>query len=228
MNITNTQVFGFEASLRGMRNPMNSWHLQDSRYLYNYDLEELKTIGDELQWHPYIEDFTSGTFVIGDKDMDLAKRLIKAGPEHCKFLRQIQVWADFDMPLYWWSEFDTYKFNTKNSCSTMHKLLNNKEEITIDNFVYDREDKVFMQVIVDQLNYLRHHYLESKDYNYVIRAKKLLPTSYKQLRTVNTNYAELINIYHQRKNHRLKQEWQDIFCRWVEDLPYMDEFLNIK
>ena len=132
------------------------------------------------------------------------------------------------MPLYWWSEFDTYKFNTKNSCSTMHKLLNNKEEITIDNFVYDREDKVFMQVIVDQLNCLRHHYLESKDYNYVIRAKKLLPTSYKQMRTVNTNYAELINIYHQRKNHRLKEEWQDIFCRWVEDLPYMNEFLNVK
>ena len=90
MQITNTEVYGFEASLRGMRNPMDSWHLQDSRYLYDYDLEELKTIGDELQWHPYIEDFTSGTFVIGDKDMDLAKRLIKAGNEHCKFLRQIQ------------------------------------------------------------------------------------------------------------------------------------------
>ena len=188
MKITNTEVYGFEASLRGMRNPMNSWHLNDS----------------------YME--THDKCIIGPNDTDLAKRLIKAGNEHCKFLRQIQVWADFEMPLYWWSEFDTYKFNTKNSCSTMHKLLNNKEEITIDNFVYDREDKVFMQVIVDQLNYLRHHYLESKDYDYVIRAKKLLPTSYKQMRTVNTNYAELINIYHQRKNHRLKEEWQDEFA----------------
>ena len=102
MKITNTEVYGFEASLRGMRNPMNSWHLQD----------------------------TSANN-IGVNDMDLAKRLIKAGPEHCKFLRQIQVWADFDMPLYWWSEFDTYKFNTKNSCSTMHKLFNTKKEIEL-------------------------------------------------------------------------------------------------
>ena len=215
MKITNTEVYGIEASLRGMRNPMNSWHLQDTTIYYEESLTSNQNVIYE-------------NAIIGDNDMNLAKRLIKAGPEHCKFLRQIQVWADFNMPLYWWSEFDTYKFNTKNSCSTMHKLLNNKEEITIDNFVYDREDKVFMQVIVDQLNYLRHHYLESKDYNYVIRAKKLLPTSYKQLRTVNTNYAELINIYHQRKNHRLKQEWQDVFCKWVEGLPYMNEFLNIK
>ena len=215
MKITNTEVYGIEASLRGMRNPMNSWHLQDTTIYYEESLTSNQNVIYE-------------NAIIGDNDMNLAKRLIKAGPEHCKFLRQIQVWADFNMPLYWWSEFDTYKFNTKNSCSTMHKLLNNKEEITLDNFVYDREDKVFMQVIVDQLNYLRHHYLESKDYNYVIRAKKLLPTSYKQLRTVNTNYAELINIYHQRKNHRLKQEWQDVFCKWVEGLPYMNEFLNIK
>ena len=215
MKITNTEVYGIEASLRGMRNPMNSWHLQDTTIYYEESLTSNQNVIYE-------------NAIIGDNDMNLAKRLIKAGPEHCKFLRQIQVWADFDMPLYWWSEFDTYKFNTKNSCSTMHKLLNNKEEITIDNFVYDREDKVFMQVIVDQLNYLRHHYLESKDYSYVIRAKKLLPTSYKQLRTVNTNYAELINIYHQRKNHRLKEEWQDVFCKWVEGLPYMNEFLNVK
>ena len=100
-------------------------------------------------------------------------------------------------------------------------LLNDIENLT-------EEHLDVMQVIVDQLNYLRHHYLESKDYNYVIRAKKLLPASYKQMRTVNTNYAELINIYHQRKNHRLKQEWQDVFCKWVEGLPYMNEFLNAK
>ena len=91
------------------------------------------------------------------------------------------------------------KLYVNNNNKIKEIVLNNKEEITIDSFVYDREDKMFMQVIVDQLNYLRHHYLESKDYSYVIRAKKLLPTSYKQKRTVNTNYAELINIYHQRK-----------------------------
>ena len=228
MQITNTEVYGFEASLRGMRNPMDSWHLQDSRYLYDYDLEELKTIGDELQWHPHVDDFTSGTFIIGDNDMNLAKRLIKAGPEHCKFLRQIQVWADFDMPLYWWSEFDTYKFNTKNSCSTMHKLFNAKKEIELNDFVYSVEDKPTLIFLISQLNFLRGRYLQTKDFEYVRRGKRLLPTSFKQKRTVNTNYAELMNIYNQRKHHRLKEEWQDVFCKWCESLPYFIEFIEAK
>ena len=225
MKITNTEVYGFEASLRGMRNPMDSWHLQDSRYLYDYDLEELKTIGDELQWHPHIDDFTSGTFIIGSKDMDLAKRLIKAGNEHCKFLRQIQVWADFDMPLYWWSEFDTYKFNTKNSCSTMHKLFNAKKGIELTDFVFSEEEKPTLIFIISELNSLREKYLQTKDVNYLIRGKRLLPASFKQKRTVNTNYAELMNIYIQRKNHRLKEEWQEVFCKWCESLPYFIEFI---
>ena len=199
MKITNTEVYGIEASLRGMRNPLNSWHLQD----------------------------TSANN-IGPNDLNLALRLIKAGPEHCKFLRQIQVWADFDMPLYWWSEFDTYKFNTKNSCSTMHKLFNAKKEIELNDFVYSVEDKPTLTFLISQLNFLRERYLQTKDFDYVIRGKRLLPTSFKQKRTVNTNYAELINIYHQRKSHRLKQEWQEVFCKWVEGLPYMNEFLNIK
>ena len=228
MQITNTEVYGFEASLRGMRNPMNSWHLQDSRYLYDYDLEELKTIGDELQWHPHVDDFTSGTFIIGPKDMDLAKRLIKAGPEHCKFLRQIQVWADFDMPLYWWSEFDTYKFNTKNSCSTMHKLFNAKKGIELTDFVFSEEEKPTLIFIISELNSLRERYLQTKDVNYLIRGKRLLPASFKQKRTVNTNYAELMNIYLQRKNHRLKEEWQEVFCKWCESLPYFMEFVEAK
>ena len=228
MKITNTEVYGFEASLRGMRNPMDSWHLQDSRYLYDYDLEELKTIGDELQWHPHIDDFTSGTFIIGDNDMNLAKRLIKAGPEHCKFLRQIQVWADFDMPLYWWSEFDTYKFNTKNSCSTMHKLFNAKKEIELSDFVFSEEEKTTLTFIISELNSLRGKYLQTKDVNYLIRGKRLLPSSFKQKRTVNTNYAELMNIYNQRKHHRLKEEWQEVFCKWCESLPYFTEFLEAK
>ena len=204
MKITNTEVFGFEASLRGMRNPMNSWHLQD-------------TIDDSWQG-----------IIIGEKDLDLAQRLIKAGSEHCKFLRQIQVWADFDMPLYWWSEFDTYKFNTKNSCSTMHKLLNAKKEIELSDFVYDESEESTFKAIVDILNGYRKCYLSSKDYSYVIKAKRILPTSYKQKRTVNTNYAELRNIYFQRKNHRLKEEWQDVFCKWVESLPYAEELILYK
>ena len=210
MKITNTEVYGFEASLRGMRNPMNSWHLQDSVPYYCMP---------DILW--------DATF-IGPNDMDLAKRLIKAGNEHCKFLRQIQVWADFEMPLYWWSEFDTYKFNTKNSCSTMHKLFNAKKEIELDDFVYSKEDINTLNFIIKELNSLRKRYLETKDFNYVIRGKRLLPTSFKQKRTVNTNYAELINIYNQRKNHRLKEEWQDVFCKWCEELPYFKEFLEAK
>ena len=217
MKITNTEVYGFEASLRGMRNPMNSWHLQDTK----------RMLGIKGKYNDFKNNNLSyEAIVIGPNDIDLAKRLIKAGNEHCKFLRQIQVWADFDMPLYWWSEFDTYKFNTKNSCSTMHKLFNAKKEIELDDFVYSKEDINTLNFIINELNSLRKRYLETKDFNYVIRGKRLLPTSFKQKRTVNTNYAELINIYNQRKNHRLKEEWQDVFCKWCEELPYFKEFLE--
>lgn len=221
MKITNTEVYGFDATLRGMRNPMNSWHLQDTR--------KADTMGDfDLLDNICSEDVDMELAVIGANDLDLAQRLIKAGSEHCKFLRQIQVWADFNMPLYWWSEFDTYKFNTKNSCSTMHKLLNAKKGIELSDFVYDELDIQDIENTVIKLNKLRDKYLETKDYRYVIRAKKLLPTSYKQLRTVNTNYAELRNIYFQRMNHRLKEEWQDTFCKWVENLPYAQELILFK
>ena len=203
MQITNTEVYGFEASLRGMRSPMNSWHLNDS-YVKNGDI------------------------VIGPNDMSLALRLVKAGPEHCKFLRQIQVWADFDMPLYWWSEFDTYKFNTKNSCSTMHKLFNAKKGIELTDFVFSEEEKPVLTFIISELNSLREKYLQTKDVNYLVRGKRLLPSSFKQKRTVNTNYAELMNIYLQRKNHRLKEEWQEVFCKWCESLPYFMEFIEAK
>lgn len=219
MKITNTEVYGFEASLRGMRNPMDSWHLQDTK----------RMLGIKGKYNDFKNnDLSYEAIVIGPNDIDLAKRLIKAGNEHCKFLRQIQVWADFDMPLYWWSEFDTYKFNTKNSCSTMHKLFNAKKEIELDDFVYSKEDINALNFIIRELNSLRKRYLETKDFNYVIRGKRLLPTSFKQKRTVNTNYAELINIYNQRKNHRLKEEWQDVFCKWCEELPYFKEFLEAK
>lgn len=220
MKITNTEVYGFDAALRGMRNPMNSWHLQDSG-LRQVVYDECRSEFIEVESAEILG-------FIGEKDLDLAQRLIKAGSEHCKFLRQIQVWADFNMPLYWWSEFDTYKFNTKNSWSTMHKLLNAKKGIELSDFVYDELDIQDIENTVIKLNKLRYKYLETKDYRYVIRAKKLLPTSYKQLRTVNTNYAELRNIYFQRMNHRLKEEWQDTFCKWVENLPYAQELILFK
>ena len=123
MQITTKEIAGFMPALYGMRSPMNSWHLNDT-YIKNEKV------------------------FIGPNDMNLAKRLIKAGSEHCKFLRQIQVWADFDMPLYWWSEFDTYKFNTKNSCSTMHKLFNTKKGIELSDFVFSEEEKPTLTFII--------------------------------------------------------------------------------
>ncbi|MGL6174807.1 MAG: hypothetical protein ACRC1P_09420 [Cellulosilyticaceae bacterium] len=205
MKITNTQVYGFEAAIRGMRNPLSSWHLSDSHSGYdNWDQDE---------------------FIIGQKDLDLAQRLIKGGSEHCKFLRQIHVWADMDMPRYWWSEMDTYHYNTKNSTSTMHRLLNNQNPITLDLFVWCEEDKEIMKLIIHKLEQMRQEYLVTKDNRLLVRAKRLLPEGFLQMRTMDTNYAELRNIYFQRRHHRLKEEWVDIFCSWVEGLPYAKELI---
>ena len=204
MKITTIEVAGFESALKGMRNPMDSWDLSDSQF------------GD---WG----------FCIGEKDMKLAQNLILAGTEHSKFMRQIQVWADVDMPRYWWSEADTYGFGSKNSCSTMHKLLNNKSPITIDMFEYCGEDLDIMEFVVDRLEFLRKKFLSAENQiekdRCLLRAKRLLSEGFLQLRTWNTNYAELRNMYFQRKNHRLKEEWQDVFCKWVETLPYAKELI---
>jgi len=202
MDFTNTEVEGFRAAFRGMRNPKNSWHLSDS----------------------HVNGF-NGKFIIGKKDMELAQTLITAGTEHCKFLRQIQVWVDVDMPRYWWSEEDTYHFNTKNSCSTMHKLLNNKNEITRSMFVFCEEDIDIIDLIIKRLNELRVEFLTTKNDHLMIRAKRILAEGFLQMRTLNTNYGEIRGEYHQRKHHRLVEEWQDTFCVWVESLPYAKELI---
>lgn len=203
MDIKNTEVYGFQAAFRGMRNPMNSHYLSDSKIKNN-------------------------KFILGEADKLLAQKLIRAGPEHSKFLRQIQVWADFDMPRYWWAEFDTYKFNTKNSCSTMHRLLNNKNQITLEMFVYKEEDIDLMNLIIKKLNEMRVMFLLTGNTELLIRAKRLLPEGYLQLRTVNTNYAEIRNMKSQRKNHILKEEWVGVFCNWVDTLPYANDLLNYR
>lgn len=195
MFIHTLEVAGINSAISGMRNPMNSWGQSDTTKLG-----------------------------LGDKDLELAKSLIKAGNEHSKFMRQIQVWVNINMPRYWWQEFDTYHFNTKNSCSTMHKICS--REITLDDFEYDSSIALVLLDIIYGLNILRHEYLLTKDYKCVILMKQLLPESYLQLRTVNTNYAELRTIYHQRKNHKLKKEWVDTFCKWVETLPYAKELIT--
>jgi hypothetical protein len=198
------EIAGFYPALMGMRNPMNSWEKMDS-------------------WSGE-PDLFSETFVIGENDRKLAKKLIAGGSEHRKFLRQIQVWADVNMPRYWWSEADTYKFGTKNSCSTMHKL--HDKEFTVEDFYLgDFDNGVYKEMFkgtCEVLNKFRDLYNETKDYQYVIAMKRMLPESYIQMRTWNTNYEELMNMYHQRKHHRLKEEW-GLFCDWCESLPYFKE-----
>lgn len=210
MEIVLLGVKGFKEAIHGMRNPLNSWDKADS----------------------YISEFTNDKkegFVFGKNDLYLAKRLANAGNEHGKFLRMIHVYADIDMPRYWWSEFDTYKFNTKNSCSTMHKLLNNDNEITKDLFVYCEEDLDIVEIVVERIESLRKQFKAEKNNEvkerYLLRAKRLLIEGFLQLRTVDTNYAELRNAYHQRKHHRLKEEWIDLFCKFVESLPYASELI---
>lgn len=204
MKFTETEVFGFKRAIRGMRNPMNSWHKSDSTFEHN-------------------------NVKIGKDDLALAQKLILAGGEHCKFMRMIHVQVDVDMPRYWWSEEDTYHFNTKNSCSTMHKLLNNTNPITKDLFVTCEEDDDIVELVINRLEQLRLEFKKSANGLYqnrlLVRAKRLLMEGFLQLRTLDTTYAELRNEYFQRRNHRLKEEWQDTFCSWIESLPYAKELI---
>lgn len=230
MKFENTEVWGFEHSLRGMRNPKNSWHKSDSGRNYDIldgcrmDCPHINTDCDE----EYCDDY-----IIGANDMKLAQTLIKAGSEHCKFMRMIHVAVDVNMPRYWWSEADTYHFNTKNSCSTMHKLLNNDKPIASDMFVICGEDMDWWKYTINKLESLRLEYKEiqrttkdnEKMNRLLVRAKRMLPEGFEQMRTWDTNYAELRNMYFQRRHHRLQEEWGETFCKWVETLPYAKELI---
>lgn len=219
MKIETLEVAGLESAIKGMRLPMMSREKSDS-IMCNGDCIYAKR---KCQSTPLCPKYVN-RFIIGENDMNLCKRLVKAGYEHSKFTRMIQVWADVNMPRYIWSELDTYKFNTKNSESTMHRLLNNPNPITFALFEYDVKDRAILETVVERLEELRQEYLITKDFALVVRAKKLLPEGFLQMRTWNTNYAELRNIYFQRRNHRLKQEW-DIVMEWIESLPYAKELI---
>lgn len=220
MKFSKTAVWGFDHALRGMRNPKDSHHLSDSGYLP----EKRLSVENGVEWVP---------FRIGEKDMDLAQRLIKSGGEHRKFLRMIHVSVDVDMPRYWWSEADTYHFNTKNSESTMHKLLNNNNPITLDDFVICDEDTEWWINTVNKLESMRKEYKKiqktTKDSvamtRLLVRAKRMLPEGFLQLRTLDTNYEEVRNMCFQRGSHRLKEEWVDIFRIWAESLPFAKELI---
>jgi hypothetical protein len=199
IKLEKTNVYGFEAAIRGMRNPKNSWEKSDS------------TLVDGYKWR------------MGENDMKLAKTLAGAGTDHGKFLRMINVTVDITAPLYWWKEFDTYKVGTvANSCSTMHKI--HAKEFTFDDFSREHlmaDASCVLGGIIEQLNIDRNMFLETKDKAYWWQMIQLLPSSYNQKRTVQLNYAVLLNMYHARKNHKL-DEWHD-FCDWIEQLPYFKE-----
>lgn len=205
IKIDNVDVYGIARAVYSSRNAMNSWDKSDS------DLH---------------------TDILGDADLGLAKKLSKAGSDHAKYKRMINVTCDIVAPLYWWKEFDTYKVGTvANSCSTMHKI--HEKEFTLDDFSYEHLDDDSLEVmnkIIESLNECRdiyvngyehpHYKIQPNDKDYWWQMIQLLPSSYNQRRTIQLNYEVLTNMYHSRKNHKL-DEWRE-FCRWIESLPYSE------
>lgn len=223
INIEDVEVMGFRKAIKGMRNALNSWDKSDSNIA---SCLESITRCEKCPYH-FVVCNESEFFFIGDKDMDLAKRLIKAGSTDRKFMRMIHVQADVTAPLYWWKEYDTYKVGTTaNSCSTMHTI--HKRDLALDDFSHDRlDDDIvynYMKPIIEGLNLFRTQYNNSKDKKYWNQIIQLLPSSFNQMRTIDLSYETLFSIYHQRKNHKL-DEWHT-FCDWIITLPYMKEFLE--
>jgi len=206
MKIKLFETAGLYTAIVGMRNPLNSWLKADSKFN-----------GD-------------GDFIIGENDLKLAQRLILAGTEHGKFMRQIYTSFDIEAPLYFWSEFDTYHYNTKNSCSTMHKLMS--RHVTLADFENFDSKEELLKPVITQLNKLIDKYNEKglaqeEKTKILVQAKSILPSSYLQKRTVSSNYQEIRNMYFQRKNHRLTL-WSVDFCNWVKTLPYANELILLE
>lgn len=240
IKLENVETMGWEAAIRGMRNPMNSWEKSDSKQIGS--IMKSKEISPGIV-HTYYEPCVP-YISIGKNDHDLMTRLRNSGTDHRKFMRMITVYVDITAPLYWWKEFDTYKVGTvANSCSTMHKI--HEKEFTMDDFSCEHlipvnpdgngVDKDLMMPIkgsdaccssdllyqvIWYLNYWRSKFLETKDKKYWWQMIQLLPSSYNQKRTVQLNYEVLANIYKSRKNHKL-DEWVEL-CKWIETLPYSE------
>lgn len=218
IKIEGTDVYGFDAAIRGLRNPMNSWDKSDSQEL-DCDLYEC----EECTFEPLCEERYPRTYEVGENDLALMRKLAHAGDDHGKFARFINVTVDITAPLYLWSEIDTYKVGTvANSCSKMHKLMD--KEFTLEDFSHEHLLDGGLQVLkqtIDALNKYRDYYLTTKNKEFWWQAIQLLPNSYNQRRTVQLNYQVLNRIYHARKNHKL-DEWH-VFCDWIEKLPYFKE-----
>ncbi len=225
IRIENTGVYGFEAAIRGMRNPMNSWEKSDSFCVPNFD--NCGMCPDRGKCSFIFEQdgkpYRSG---IGPNDLALMKKLGEAGPDHGKFMRMITVTLDIVAPLYWWKEFDTYKVGTvANSCSTMHKI--HEKEFTLDDFSHEHltdGNLNWLIATIGVLNDNRERFIETKDKYFWWQMIQLLPSSYNQRRTVMLNYEVLTNMYKSRRNHKL-DEWHT-FCDWIEELPYSELITN--
>ena len=227
IKIEHVETLGWEAAIRGMRNPMNSWEKSDSEMKWTEDPSYYDIGRPDLGMR----------MIIGPDDLNLMTRLRNSGTDHRKFMRMITVYMDITAPLYWWKEFDTYKVGTvANSCSTMHKIAD--KEFTLEGFscekLITREQPLvegvdaveppnavwLMNRTIQTLNQYRNLYLQTKDKKYWWQMIQLLPSSYNQRRTVMLNYEVLANIYKSRRNHKL-DEWVD-FCAEIERLPHSE------
>ena len=232
MKFENTEVWGFEHAIRGMRNPLESWDKSDSGCKLYCSVEGVCV--EKPCSYDNCNGCTTTEYIIGKNDLELMQKLVKAGSEHRKFLRQIFVAVDITAPLYFFKELDTYKVGTvANSTSTMHKLASTPITIDcfemgdftplIDNFKID----LSWQTIMTYLEQLRQRYNETKDKRYWKELIRLLPESWLQKRTITMNYENILNMYQQRKNHKLA-EWSKSFCDWVKTLPYAEELICLE
>ena len=218
-----TEVYGWEAAIRGMRNPMNSWAKSDSSYCKI--LDELTKENQNWRCAGCKNEFVGrpNCYIIGPNDFDLMMRLRDAGTDHRKCMRMITVTVDITAPSFWWAEMDTYKVGTvRNSTSTMHKI--HSRELTRDDFSCEDllEEGVYaLDTTIDTINRYRKLYLKTKDKRYWRQMILLLPRSYNYRSTVQMNYEVLCNMYRSRKNHRL-DEWSVGFVNWVKGLPYSE------
>ena len=235
IKVENIDVWGFEHAIRGMRNPMNSWDKSDSgkgccKATHNKEFLLCK----ECPFDSWERNVCNPYFQIGKKDLDLMRRLYKAGAEHRKYLRQVFCSMDVNAPLYWWKEMDQYRINvTTNSCSTMHKI--HAKEFTLNDFSYEHVISRNIGIdcgysiipiycfdpIIRMLNRCREEYIETKDKAYWYTMIQLLPSSYNQRRTITMNYENVMTIINQRTGHKL-DEWNN-FVAELMDLPYVKE-----
>lgn len=234
MLIEHTEVYGFQAAIRGMRNSRKSWNKSDSRFGVEGAQVWIGMKPDTQPSWPWTVTCPETPW-IGPNDTKLCKQLSKAGSEHRKFLRAIQIWVDLTLPRYIWTEFDTYKVATvRLSESSMDNI--SKRPLTVDDF----EDQVVLPQTLEILNGLGSAHRSRGEYvmksgtltgfNLVRAMKGILPESFLQKSTINLNYETAITIHRQRHNHRLRQ-WRadnpNSICSWISSLPYMKLFLQL-